>query len=216
MKINKRFLLAAIFGLALAFTFSCSSGGDNDSGSSGNSVLFSVNPQIYYYDSGEAYKGSGLIDVTSHVAGGSDMDTEWDHIKAGSATNGVVNLNLPTGSPDEYLRNFLDDFGGQEGCSGSYQDIKIGGGFFVLTDNKGEYIGTMKIRYRDEQIQEEIMYMYFSKTGKITCNREKAIIDIDAKKGWNDIYMVSNRKDNMRTLSTKNILTKEKQMKWLF
>jgi len=86
----------------LAFTFSCSSDSNNDSGgSSGNSVLFSVNPQIYYYDSGEAYKGSGLIDVTSHVAMGSD--TEWDHIKAGSATNGVVNLNLPTGSPDEYL-----------------------------------------------------------------------------------------------------------------
>jgi len=203
-----RFLSAAIFGFAVAFTFSCSSGGgDDDSGGQGSS--FNVNPQIYNED-GTLYKGSGLLDVTHHVRNGGSSDSEWDHIRAGSVTNGVVNLELDKVIPDdEYLEDFSKVFGYGGDCP-DLKGLKVAGGFFVLTNNNGEYIGTMNIRYRDEQIQEEIFYMYFSETRKITCGGSTENI----KKGWNKIYRVIDRVAGRREDSTNNILTKE--VKWIF
>ena len=227
MKTNS-FLLVAIFGFALAFTFSCSSGGDDDS----DGGLFNVNPQIYNED-GTIYNGNGIMDVTSYVGGSCSNDEctwEWDQIRAGSVTNGIVNLNLSIGSPDEYLEDFLPESSGFD-CSAYPKGIKWAGGFFVLTDNNGEYIGKLKVTHWDGQIEESIVYWYFSKTGKITCNRseydengdgtvykDNRIIDIDVKQGWNNIYYRSSRTVGVNTVernaewSTKNILTKE--VKW--
>ncbi len=72
----------------------------------------------------------------------------------------------------------------------------------------------------DEQTQEAeaIFYFYFSKAGKITCNLKRSrdlgyneIINIDAKAGWNKVYIHSTIPDGIRTQewTTKNILTKE-------
>ena len=208
---TSHFLLAAGISLALVFTFSCSSGGGDGGGVQGD--LLNVNPQIYNKD-GTVYKGSGVIDVTSHVGSGGLYGSghEWDHIRAGSATNGIVNLNLPTNSPpDGYLKDFLEEFKDLD-CPTYPNGIKSAGGFFVLADDNGKYIGTLNVRHMDEHIEEEIMYWYFSKAGKITCNFQNLnVVDINAKEGWNYIY--SHYDSRTSKISTKNILTKE--VKWI-
>jgi len=76
-------------------------------------------------------------------------------------------------------------------------------------------------RYVDEHIPETIdyYYYYYSKSGKITCNLKSddsgnEIVNIDAQKGWNKIYVRATWPDRIRTQewTTRNILTKE--AKW--
>jgi len=221
MKTSHFFLTAGI-SLALVFTFSCSSGGDDGGGNSNGGVGSSVTggadgggnqfSQIYngYWDDndiyhiGDAYTGSGIIEIASSIECSSNC--EWNGLKAGDVTNGIVKLELPENVPEEYLE---EDF---ESCSAPLKDIKIFGGMFILTNSNKEYLGQLSIRYLDKQIREEIQYWYFSKAvkGKTTCDDIE--YDIDAKAGWNKIYY--NRRPAPRKISTKNILTKE--MKWMY
>jgi len=124
---------------------------------------------------------------------------------------------------DKYLYDVLDDEY-QNFCTSYPENIKRAGGKFVLT-NSNNIIGFLDILYPDEQMGELIMYLYFSKAGKIACNVQyeddgvvysKGNYNIDAQKGWNKIYLHGYRKDGIiiREYNTKNILTKEKEMKW--
>ncbi|GBU25307.1 hypothetical protein R83H12_01950 [Fibrobacteria bacterium R8-3-H12] len=219
--------MAATLGLAITFTFSCSSG--DDGGEQGGS--FNENSQIYagYEDEndilhiGEAYKGSGNLYVTSSAGFDCSRDgsgCDWDHIRVGSVTNGIVNLNLPKSIPDEYLDDVLSDES-QNFCTSYPKGIKgWNHSFFVLTDINENYISTLGVTYGDEQGQEVIMYLYFSKAGKIACeygSHRKFIYSIDAKEGLNKIYVRQQIKDGIETIeyNTNNILTKEKDMKWI-
>jgi len=201
-----KIILVAIFSLALALTLSCSSDEGDDS--------FNENSPIFNYT------GSGLIKI--------ELDEDY-LINAGNVTNGVVKLDLPKNIPDKYLRGFFDgeeDF--EEGlteeeiaraCTNYSKYLKGTGGNFVLTSNSGDYIGDLAIVYEGERLYEGIIFTYFSKAGKITCNFERGeirVFDIDAKPGWNRIYFHDNGDDNSseNKYSTKNILTKEKYLKW--
>jgi len=220
------FALAAIFGLALAFTFSCSSGGGDDPGG-GQGGSFNPNSQIYnaYWDDddnqhiGEAYKGSGVI--------------TFDSENVGSVTNGIVaNFKLPTSIPNE-LDDFMDDEF-QSYCTSYPKGIKYArGGRFYLTDNNGNggSLG-LYIEYDNGKFGEGIYYWYFSKAGKIACNyyredkdekegityKDTKIFDIDAKEGWNTIYLHeewtngTNTRTQVEKWSTTNVLTRK--MKW--
>jgi hypothetical protein len=222
---TSHFLLAAGILLALVFTFSCTSDG-NSNGSGGSSVTGGADgggnqfSQIYngYYDEddvyhiGAPYTGGGIIEIASSIGCGSSSNEgnggcEWNGLKAGSVTNGIVKLELPKNVPEEYLE---EDFFGS--CSAPLKDIKVFGVIFVLTNSNKEYLGELRIRYMDKQIREEIMYLYFSKAvkGKTTCDDIE--FDIDAKAGWNKLYY--NRRPAPRKISTNNILTKE--MKWMY
>jgi len=215
--------------LALGFTLSCSSddggNGDDDGspvtgGADGGGNQFS---QIY--KDGTLYNASGVIEATDGMGGSGCSNEncggpEWDHIRVGSVANGKVSLELDKAVlADEYLRDFLDE-DEQRSCTSYPENIKKAGGMFVLTNN-GNYIGSLIIYYEDDQIREAIDYEYFSKTGKIACNLQyehsKEIANINAKEGWNKIYFHAYRKDGImiREWSTKNILTKEKEMKWI-
>jgi len=229
--------LTAAFVLAMAFTFSCSSGDDDNNNSGGGSPVtggadgggnqFS---QIYNED-GTAYNGSGVIKIQIYgleIDDGFSPDTDT-LIDAGKVTNGIVTLDLPTNIHDKYLiKNFVDN----DVLAPCFGDLKyLPGGRFVLTNNNKNYIGNLDIFYEDENVAENfyeaIEYWYFSKAGKVACNLQdddadafyrKQIINIDAKKGWNKIYLrVIYRKegiDGIRTgeISTNNIITKE--VKW--
>ena len=96
-------------------------------------------------------------------------------------------------------------------------------GFLGITNSNKEYLGELFISGQggDEQ---SISYYYFSKAGKITCNHKEeyeddgivheynSIYNINAKAGWNKIYIIS--RHNGEEITTNNILTKE--MKWLY
>ncbi|GBU25312.1 hypothetical protein R83H12_01955 [Fibrobacteria bacterium R8-3-H12] len=203
--------LAATLWLAITFTLSCSSG--DDDGEQGSS--FNENSQIYYgwdeddkngncciYHIGEAYKGSG--DIKIRIYNKSDNEIL---INAGRVTDGIINLNLPKTIPDEYLKDFSEEY---PGCP----NIKIFWEEFVLINGDGN-IDRLSIFYEDE-VRESISYMYLPKAGKITCNYHNIFINIDAKTGWNKTYMHMNLNiDGSKSaaeISTNNILTKE--MKW--
>jgi len=205
--------------LALIFTFSCSSDGNGDD--SGGS--FNENSQIYYEDGTTPYKDNGTIKVSSYT-----NDNELVYLDAGRVTNGVVKLELPN-IPNEYLSSFFSEDRISR-CSDYPQNIKSFGNDdgFVLTNSNGDFIGYLNIAYRDEHIVEVISYYYFSEAGKITCDYVleakdgdggivyRDIYDIDAKAGWNKMYGSYSIAGLVETLkfSTKNILTKEKEMKW--
>jgi len=195
--------------LALAFTFSCSSGGSGGGddhngglsspsgggspvtgGADGGGNSFS---QIYNNSDGTPYTGSGVIKIYIN----NDV-----LINAGSVTNGIVNLKLPT-IPDEYLAELCDYQ--RYSCNVNPNDIKGVGGDdkFVLYSNSGERIS--KLRIWDEQKSNAIMYWYVSKAGKIICNGEGKTINVDVKEaGWNKIYA-----NGIIKYTTDSVLTKE-------
>ena len=190
-------------------------GGGNNANGNGQGVPFNENSQIYYED-GTLYTGSGIIEATRSIGCFGDM-CEWDHIRVGSVTSGIVNLELDKATiTDEYLRDFLNN-NTQLSCTSYPENIKSFPKFFVLTNSNKEYLGELDISYNDEQIFEGISYLYFSKAGKINCNSNRNY-NIDAKTGWNKIYFHSNYSNGdmtERKYSTNNILTKEKEMKWI-
>jgi len=223
-----KFALAAGITLALAFTFSCSSDKDDDTG---NGVPFNENSQIYNeYCSfengdevcyiGEAYKGNGDIIISPLM------------IKVGSVTNGIVNLErqLPE-IPDEMLRYYIENEEILASCSAYPTGIKTSSAYFILIDSNGDSQSLgLYSEYDGGKFGEGIYYMYFSKEGKIACNsyyedewegvthKSTSIYDIDAKVGWNKIYLHEdnsvgiNTSSQIEKWSTTNILTRE--MKW--
>jgi len=186
-----------------------SSSSKGSSSSSGGGGSFNVNSQVYNED-GTLYIGNGIIEATTGVTY-SNGGHQWDHINAGNVTNGIVQLELPQTIPNEYLSDFFDEET-QRSCTSYPENIKMFGGDFVLTNSNKDYIGSLSTQLNDGQIFELFTYVYFTKAGKITCNLEYDITNIDAKVGWNKMYIQGNGNSTIE-YSTNNILTKE--MKWI-
>jgi len=169
---------------------------------SGGGIPFNENSQIYKSGDDAPYTGNGIIVISP-----SSDDYFKDEIVVGSVTDGIVNLQLPSTISDEWLGVYP-----AATCTESPNGLKyLGKNSFTLTDENDSYIGKLRITYqdKDKQIRQDIQYVYFSKAGKITCNDEKnnTITNINAKVGWNRIYMVV---ENVNvTISTDNILTKK-------
>jgi len=184
-----KIVLAAAFGLAMVLTFSCSSGGDNggndpnggtSSPSNGNG---GGSNQLYTYPDSIPYTGNGIIKIRANCIG--EDEVEETLINAGSVTNGILNLQLPSNIPDEYLVVFEND-----GCTNpsgiktlpecygkSYLALvnnNLSANNIVNTDpNRTDYIGILKWRY--------MRLEYYSKAGSITCNGTTTNVTA----GWN-------------------------------
>jgi len=216
-----RTVLAVGIALALVFTFSCSSGGDNGDGGgtsssgggssspSGGGIPFDENSQIYDYDySDKPYTGNGIIGYfPDDISFNESLNLEFE---VGSVTDGIVNLRLPSTVPDKLLEVYP-----AATCTESPSGLK----YFILepilTDENYFYIGDLYIYYLnsskgDHQQSQQIEYWYFSKAGKITCNdeRRKIITNINATVGWNKIYTFKDKTDGGE-ISSNNILTKK-------
>jgi hypothetical protein len=208
-------IFTAIIAVAITFTLSCSGSDDPDNPNNpnnGGGIPFNENSQVYYED-GSKYEGSGdiYISLRNRNIEGSDYDLEYI---IGSVTNGIITLdNLPT-LPEEYLEDFLEEKD-KKNCTDYTKDIKVWGGSFKIPNHR-----YLEAGYIDEQIEEMMAYIYFSKAGKITCNLEhgpktgeNAIFNINATKGWNKMYMKINMQNGYSEYTTNNILTKE--LKWV-
>jgi hypothetical protein len=197
--------LTAFLVLAITFTLSCSGSDDPDNGgdpggggviNGTDGIAIPKDSQVYNED-GSKYTSSG------------DIEARFYHIlSAGSVTNGVVKLELPPTIPNEYLKNFPDQWT-EENCPNYPKDVKVYWGLFVLTNSNEDYIGDLRIvAGSNKEYFEGIVHFYFSKAAKISCdcNTEGCATDIDAKAGWTTIFMTGTK------WTTKNILTKE--VKW--
>jgi hypothetical protein len=225
-------IFAAGIALAMAFTINACGSDDDSDGSNGGVIPFNENSQIYNED-GSVYKGSGVIEMNiGSYRSGLNGFYEWNGLIVGSVIDGIVKLEFPENinGKEDFLEDFFDYYGNnfKSSCTDYPKDIKsLERGHFVLTNSNRDYIGDLLIRYRyydawfDES--EEINYDYYSKAGKIACNKnytgeygnEHTLINIDAKVGWNKIYSHVIKTENSATgeWSTNNILTRE--MKWV-
>jgi len=198
MKIVSKITLAASLSLALGFTFSCSS----DGGGSGQGDFFNENSQVYKDDK-TLYKGNAIVKLRHN-------DTIID---MGNITNGIVKLEPPTTIPDEYLDNYGS-------CEASPKDAK----FYYnddlrLFDNNEMPIGALYLAYIGIDYTYFVVFLYSSKAAKVTCEDDESKTDIDAKAGWNKVYVKKtyscNECDAYYVESTNDILSKEKEMKWI-
>jgi len=218
MKTNSRFLFAASLVLAFTFTLSCSSSNDNG-GVVGNAPGTSspsggggdLDSQVYYYEDGSLYIGSGVISIES------------TNLNAGEVINGKINLQLPT-VPYVLLEALWPD---AEGCTFIPNDIRgLFGDCFTINIGGSKECLTLGAGDGKGDISQAIFYWYFSSGGKITCSSRKesessgsitiSNVNIDAQAGWNKIYYVKFRNSSTNTrsydYSTNNILTQE--VKW--
>jgi len=197
-------LFTATIAIATALTLSCSSGDDNNNDGGGGGGSFTESSQLYRKD-GSLYTGSGVIKIKQTY-------------NAGKVENGKVSLNdpLPAVSSDK-LKAFMDDeYIESRNCTNYPSDIQVlydPDDLFALYGNDDKPIGPLQIM--DEQKKQFLLYIYFSQAGKITCSKGKKI-NIDAKAGWNKIYVVDTKNtgvDYNEEWSTTNILTKE--VRWV-
>jgi len=196
-----KFAQAAGIMLAMVFTFNCSSGEYKEGDGGGNNNGGGDGEQLYIYADNSLFTGSGVIRLKN------------SSINIGSVTNGKVTINLPATGLDDYDYFYPFDF-----CS-LPSNMKVNyltfdDGHFQLISNTGENLGWLRFRYSDEQIKEEMFYLYSTKAGKITCNYDgdkNIIIDINAKENdWSKVYVIRSTTPNK--WSTDNILTQ--QLKW--
>jgi hypothetical protein len=188
-------------------------GGNNGSGGGGNNQ-FNENSQIYNKD-GSEYNGSGVIKIRLSYSYDNSGNYSETAVNAGSVTNGIVKLELPPTISDEYLcypeeNNCLylfwwglgDEWGlwgevdeiekENERCIVSPEDIKIfGTDNFRLYDNNEKGIGKLYggVYHDDDGNEYFIEYLYFTKAAKITCDNKFKKFDINAKAGWNKVYI---------------------------
>jgi hypothetical protein len=203
-----RFLLAAGIALAMAFTFSCSS--DDDSNNTGGDFDENSPSQAYNSD-GSKFEASGLLECRLCY----DKFCNYEeYITAGNVTNGIVKLELPSTLEPKYSIDVTEMFEEIDGCTVSQRDTEtIFCGDFRLSGSDS----SLSIWREDAIIEQGIGFLYSSKPTKITCNEEyRGIynydykVNIDAKTGWNKIYVVKNYNNFLiEERSTDNILTKE-------
>jgi len=181
---TKRFLLAVIFGFALAFTFSCSS--DDGDKSSGGSDVFSSLPTQVYLEDGKKFTGSGDIEFV--------FKNSWElvlPVSVGTIQNGKITLDLPKTIPDKYLTALDDSFYSFENST-VQGEAKITSEAWLRAIIDGEecYLGLVG---STGEIWREAEFVYSSGSGKITGTRYiqykgSSIYNINLSKGWNLIY----------------------------
>jgi len=231
--------LAASILLAYAFTTSCSMLEENDDSSSSSGTgnpgsSPSSNPgssssgggsgqgvdQLYMreYDCGEDDCGYFFIPYTSNA----DIHEFETDIKVGTVINGNVNLQqLSAWEPDEgylspvmYYEEDLEEYcseysanaGGVYRATFRLKNINYG-------DEEDDEYNIYRLFNQSEDEDEQIIYWYFSKAGKLVCNYEDSGVkyNLDVVKGWNKIYVKSTTTedfDSLEEYSTTNILTK--------
>jgi len=192
-------------------------GGGNDNNGSGQGGLFNENPQVYYKN-GSLYKGNAVVKITLDWEYDAYNHTDNPiGINAGSITNGIVNMDImsriqisekylcsPEDTEDknclylfrnyEYSPDIEQEMAEKEGegCNVSPKDIKIfDTAEFLLYDSDEKRIGTLVDgHYHDDDGNEYFSaYLYSTKAAKITCDNKYKKFDIDAKVGWNKIYI---------------------------
>jgi len=166
---------------------SSSSSRGSSSGGNRQGFAFDENSQIYerdcHYDEYADYICEALpyADDGYIKAGG---------LGVGTVTNGIASLQLPA-IPDQDLEYFLDEEEAAYYCTDYEENIKVFYADFAFAGNGY----TAELGISDEQDNRGIVYWYFSKAGKISCDwandysdYSSQKMDLNVSKGWNKIY----------------------------
>jgi len=97
-------------------------------------------------------------------------------------------------------------------CSNSPKDAKYSDSYLNLYNNETS-IGRLVAAYLGNDYGYSIDFLYSSKAAKITCESGRDKVDIDAKAGWNKVYIKKNSEELQ--VSTNDILKKAGEMKWI-
>jgi hypothetical protein len=194
------------FSLALAlFCISCSGDGGNSTSSSsngGNGGSLAENGQAMVpNNNGEAekpYTNSGKIYLADkHDNMGLPILTDFTMLEAGTISNGEITLALPRNVDSRFLEKINVD---EIPLIIEPLDVEV---WFYndplrIIDNSGKYIGNLLYRKiisdtEDYMEYHYVRYWYFSKNAKINGtvgnNRYRNEYHIDAKQGWNKVYV---------------------------
>jgi len=200
---------------------SSSDSGSSSSDSGSSSSIgggFNLNSQIYQCGEDEDNDYEWVCNTYSN-SGPVITESRLEKI-IGTVTNGkTTNVQLPT--PDEeYLEDFLgfDEDEVAEYCSEdtNIPDVLVYKARFALLSlpEVGQSyveVGPLYIKDENENNDGEMVYVYFSKSGKISCEFEYGKINLNVTEGWNQVYVKEGY--YIREYSTSNILTNP--VKWI-
>jgi len=171
---------------------SSSSIGNNNSASNGNNGSQAMeNGPAYRHEDEKKYTGENL---KIYMADKRDQNydlilTEETMLEIGTMNNGEVSLALPQSVDSRFLTKIDEAPPGMEvkplGVKVLFYKDRL-----RLIDNSGKYIGNLQYCKKASDTEYHYVYhWYFSENTKISGIVGKIEYKIDAKKGWNKIYL---------------------------
>jgi len=190
-------IFAFLMALSFILIISCSSDTDNNGNTqnSGNGVYgeqAAENGQIYQYEHEEKYTRG---DLTIYMAQERDQNghlmlTEETMFEVGTISNGEVSLALPKNVDSRFLARIDELPSGIE-----IKPLGVDAFLYLdklrLIDNNGKHIGNLVYcKIASDTEYHCVYYGYFLENLKISgTTQNKDEYKIDAKKGWNKIYV---------------------------
>jgi hypothetical protein len=202
-----------LLSLSVALLYSCSTDGGTDTPSSssgaGNNGALAENGQAIIYDengkSETPYKGSGKIYLADMYDGRELILTAETMLEAGNMSNGKIIFALPENVNSRFLVKF--DSAAAADIPDTLIIEPIGMEFWAYTEpfrlvSNGKHIGDLQCRKMTEDELHVISYYYFSTNAKIKGEDIGIEYKIEAKKGWNKIYINVNLNNKNQYVTT--------------
>jgi hypothetical protein len=213
----KKFISSIAIIAAAALTLSCySEPTDKNPPSSGSQVA--ENGQVYKYENGEKYTRG---DLKIYMAEKRDYNdnlvlTEETMLEIGTISNGEASFALPQNVEPSFLNKIDVPPPGME-----VEPLGVEVWFYKnelrLIDNDRRHIGNLQYYKKNDAESNLVFYWYFSGNVKISGTVGGSEYNIDAKKGWNKVYVHINTlgDGSAETLFTTDLSKIPEGLKWL-
>ena len=179
----------------------------NGNDDTNNLNLPEKNVQIYNKNDGTLFTGNGVVNATIIP-----QNSERWVVQAGTITNGILNFSFPTTISNEKLEPFLGTYD-HPNASNIPENTRFCGTLstlrypFIVYNSIGGKLGELKykktIMNGNEYVEDAVYYWYFNQDVKISgffifpefTSSENLQMNhtenyqINAKKGWNRIYV---------------------------
>jgi len=209
---------------SIAKSSSSSSGSSNDYSSTSNGSYGSQaaeNGQVYNkYEDDKKYTSGGL---TIYMAEERDRNGELiltgeSMLEIGTMSNGEVSLALPQNVNSHFLIKIDEAPFGME-VKPLGVEVWFYTGPLRLIDNRKKYVGDLRY-YKKANATEYhyVDYWYFSENAKINSNiaSEEGEYKIDAKKGWNKVYIrIKHTAESIEPYFTTDLSEVPDGLKWI-
>ena len=222
---NMKTILGSI--LICLFLLGCNDSIDENDGT-GNLNLPEKNVQIYNKGDGSLFSGNGVVNATIYPW---NRENIWI-VQAGAISNGKLNFSFPSNIPNEKLESFWGEYEHPNALitpvntkfCGTISTFRFP---FIVYNSIGVKLGELKygkiIMTDTGFIGDTVYYFYFNQNSTVSGffsfpeTNETENYQINAKKGWNRIYIhstwVNNNGLTTFTTDSKNI---PNDLKWEF